>query len=227
MAFTHVRGNGSGNTSSSGTVTMGGNPATGNIVCVGIGIPIAATGLAIVDGNSNAYTLSPNSPSGNDGTSRVWLFYLLSAPSNANNVLTITWTGGSVTWSAQAEQFSPGVSGQAFDTDITATGSGNTINSPTITPTKANSLLWATGINTSGSIFGPIQNQSQGVWTGAAAGIGNSIVCSEYDLSASSGSAVSMTGGSASWAAAAMSFSPGDPFADIITLAGRLNLKIQ
>jgi hypothetical protein len=208
MGFTHVQGAvGSGVSTASITITLPSNPVQGNIVCVGMAPGIAISGLTVVDGNSNSYTITPNSPSTfQTNCGQVWLAYLLNAPANANKVITLSWNTADNTPVAWADEFSVSGGTAAFDKDAKAnTGTaGTTINTPTITPTGPTELLFACAASGS-AITAPAANGNLGVWKGSGGAITSGDMA-EYDLSASSLTAVNFTQASAGWSAMAMAF---------------------
>lgn len=216
MGFSHVQGalaNGSG-TVSTLSVSLGSNPTPGDLVCVGISLANQSTyasSMTVKDGNGNAYTVTPSSPAFFSAAGfycQIWLAYLVNAPSNANATITVSWTTASYAhiW---AEEFSGGTA--TFDKDATAnssTGSAYTLNLPSITPTNAGELLYST-VNPLGSVTAPAAGATLGAWTGAAGGISSSGPASEYDLSASSATAVDYTDNTSgdTYCAMAMAFS--------------------
>jgi hypothetical protein len=213
MAFSHVQGKLGTATSGHATVAsvLTSAPTTGNLVCVVITAQGSITLNSVKDNASpnNSYTITPNSPSSaNDGTAgSCWLAYLLSAPSNANPTITATFSANSVgTLDIWAEEFSVTGGSQTFDKDVIGSGtSGTTINTPSITPTNANSLLFS-GASVENQISAPAAGATLGVWTGSAGGISASGNQAEYDLSASGATAVQYTQSSGHWDAMVMSF---------------------
>ena len=212
MAFTHVTGY--ANLSLQGfswTFTLNFTPTPGNLVCVAIslGVLAAASSMTVTDSNNNSYTVTPHSPSSFiSGTGAVWLFYLLAAPSNATNVLHVAWVSTSnkdaaIGW---AEEFS--YSGTCFfDKDTSASSSidHTTINTPSITPTKANSLLYACA-SVGGTVTHPKANATLGAWTGSQGDITGGDMA-EYDLNASATTSVDFTQTpTQKWSAMAMAF---------------------
>lgn len=205
-SFTHVQtkaGNCGSNTTCSLVLTS--TPTTGNLVVYGVVFVTTISALTVKDSNNNTYTVTPNSPEiGFSGCAncREYLAYLLSAPSNATATITATWTGSSAS-TVFADEFSSTGGAVSFDNDVTGSGTGTAVNSPTITPAGSGELLWAV-VQPANDITAPTAGSSQGVWTGGA--IQNSSA-SEYDLSAASATAVnfteSPTGG---WGAMAMAF---------------------
>lgn len=140
---------------------------------------------------------------------RVFLYYLI-APSNASKTINVTWSFSQV--GSENTIFADEFSGQAaFDKDVAGSGtSGTAINQPTIVPTKANELLYAGSVPFTNNNASPTNGATQGVWTGCGGGINASSGASvEYDLSASSSTAVNFTQSSTggAWAAMVMAFS--------------------
>jgi hypothetical protein len=217
--FTHVQG--AGHTLLSGTyttvsVTLGAAPTTGNLVVVGLSVFDssnlgAPSALTVQDSNNNSYVVTPNSPSAyiTDGSGHYvnsWLAYLLSAPSNASATITATWTTNVNVPAIFAEEFSYTGGSCVFDTDVSASNTtpGTTINTPSITPTNAGSLLYSVG-STLGSLTAPAAAGTLGGWTGGAGNFKDGVAV-EYILSGSGAHAVDYTGSSAGWSAMAMSF---------------------
>lgn len=209
--FTEVQGN-FGSIASSGTtvaVTLTSNPATGDAVaCAVIGFPTSLTISSITDGNSNAYTVTPNSPSTAQGGSAriIWLAYLLNAPSNANKTITATFSG-SITFASviRCDQFHRSSGTWTFDTDVVGSGtSAPPVNTPSITPSVSGELLYAgLTIANAADVTGV-----GGSWTQSAGGIdsSNKFHLTEYILSAASGAtAANFTlSGTANWNSMAM-----------------------
>ena len=84
--------------SSSISCTFASNPARGDLVVVGYIWWNGSVGTEIVnsilDGSGNAYTMANATSSAFDSTAGVtYLSYLLNAPSNANNTITVTFAG--------------------------------------------------------------------------------------------------------------------------------------
>jgi hypothetical protein len=193
------------------TVVLPVNPTQGNLVCVGATFQSASniSGLTVKDGNNNSYTVTPGSPSANiAGTGYTYLAYLLSAPANADKTLTLSWTTASTGPRAWADEFSLGGRTASFDKDAAATapsGTGTTINTPSITPTGSGELLFACAAAEQ-TITAPASGATLGVWTGSGGAItvGN---MAEYDLSASAATAVQFTQSPAGgWSVMAMAF---------------------
>ena len=209
MAFGHVQGGeADGNSVTTVQVVLGANPTLGNIVCIGFGTSAAVSSLVIKDSNGNTYTVTPNSPENSAG-GLVYLAYLLSAPANANKTITATWTT-SVFASIWADEFSVSGGTAAFDKDAKGTGSGTTVNLPSITPAGAGELLYSCMGNSGSTITAPTAGgaSTNGVWTGAAGGISTNGQGgdAEYDLNASAATPVNYTQTSATWSAMAMAF---------------------
>jgi len=206
MAFVHKQGAvGSVSGGSTFNIVLPSNPTSGNLVCVGIAPQVALAAITVTDSNNNSYTVTPDSPSTfESGAGEVWLFYLLSAPSNATKTLTVSWTGSSNA-AGWADEFS--YTGTCFfDKDANGFSATNhtTINSPSITPTNANSLLYACAA-AGGTITHPIAGATLGSWTGSGGAITQGDMA-EYDLSASSATAVDFTQTTGNWSSLAMAF---------------------
>jgi hypothetical protein len=205
--FTHVQGvQGFFGSTTSGTQALGAAPTAGNLVCVGIRTAFAAVNtMTVKDANNNIYAASTNSPYVQGNGTTDWLYYLAIAPANASATINFAWTGtGTVV--AFIEEF--GVSGgtATFDKDITGTGTGTSVNTPSITPTNANSLLWATAYSINVNMTAPAADATLGGWTGAH---GNAATTcnSEYMLSDTGAQAVAFTASSSVvWTSMAMSF---------------------
>ena len=134
----------------------------------------------------------------------VWLAYLLSAPSNASATINISWTGGGL-MEAWIDIFNY-TQTCFFDKDANGFSATNhtTINSPSITPTNANSLLYACAA-AGGTITHPIAGATLGSWTGSGGAITQGDMA-EYDLSACSATAVDFTQTTGNWSSLAMAF---------------------
>ena len=144
-SFKHIQGAvGYKSSSSSDTVMLSANPTLGDLVCVGITtLSSAITSVKVEDSHNNSYTITPNSPSAlQSGAGQVWMAYLPSAPSNATNTITISYTG-SASVAAWADEFSGGPF--SFDKDVSAVNgnAGTTVNTPTLTPKVSGELLYA------------------------------------------------------------------------------------
>jgi hypothetical protein len=206
MGFAHVQGAMAIDTAQNGTATtvsvsLGNNPATGDVVCVGLFFygSSAPSSVSIKDANSNAYTITPHSPATySNGKGWIYAAYLLSAPSNASKSITATWTNGEYA-EIYAEEFSVSGGTQGFDTDVAqsnTTNSSTTISLPSITPSSSGELLYSTMGIASTSVTAPTAGATLGGWTGAAGGISGTYtgVDSEYITnSGSSATAVDYT----------------------------------
>lgn len=206
MAFSQVQGAaGSASATTSMTITLTSNPTLGDLVCVAVTPAVAVTAMTCKDSNNNSYTATPSSPSTIEtGAGQVWLFYLLSAPSNATKTLTVAWTTSSDA-GGWADEFSYGTQTCTFDKDASGVGTtGTTINLPSITPTNSGSLLYAAAA-AGGTISAPTANATLGSWTGSGGAITDGDMA-EYDLNASGATAVQFTQTSGNWSALAMAF---------------------
>lgn len=167
-------------------------PAVGDLVCVGLtwfnGTATPPASVSIADGNGNTYTKSSNSPSGVNAASNgfVYAFYLLTAPANAHKNIIATYTdpGASGVVALFVDDFTVVGGTVAFDNNIVGNGSGPTINTPTITPSAANDLLFcfASPGHAVTSVNSP--------WTQGAIATG---MATGYILSASGATALNMT----------------------------------
>lgn len=205
-AQTGVRNNTTG-TALTLACTFASNPATGSLVAVGLlfydGTNSPPT-YTIQDGNGNVYTNSPDTSGASLMNDAGWAGqgYLLSAPANADKVITVTYSknysGAAAIW---CDNFTPPAGTTASrDSSAFATGSG-AINTPTITVSGANELVYGTATDSSdvGSVTG--------AWTESEGGkiYGNS---SEWILDVSANTAVGFTGTAArGYNAIGMSFS--------------------
>jgi hypothetical protein len=188
-SFAHVQG-GKAVASSVTTVTLTlpANPTPGDLICVGATFSGTISSLSVQDSNSNSYTVTPNSPSPSNAAGNTWLAYLLIAPSNATKTIILSWTN-SFSVEVWAEEFSISSGTQVFDKDVTGTGTGTAINTPSITPTFSGELLFS-AMACQGTASAPVAYPStQGLWTGTVGGIqsGND---AEFILSASAATAV-------------------------------------
>lgn len=214
MAFTHIQGTGATTAASVLTlgVTLGAAPTAGNLVCFGIIITYTGgsiTSLTVKDGNGNPYTVTPQSPAPlvNDGTGNTgatYLAYMGEAPANASATITATWTGTTGTSGVQifADEFHS-TTGCGFDTSAEASNAtpGTTINTPSVTPTYANSLLYAVA-GSCGTVSGV-----GGAWVAGGGGVQDGDEA-EYILSASAATAVNFGNSSSGWATMAMVHAP-------------------
>lgn len=127
------------------------NPATGSLVTVGTGFYDTGTTpptFTVADAASNSYTVdSTDSGSTNVSTSGyIGQAYLLSAPSNANKTITVTFsksTTSSGVANIWCDNWTPSGGVATFDKAAFANGTG-TINTPTITVSSANELVYCT-----------------------------------------------------------------------------------
>jgi len=207
MAFTHVQGNiGSAISGTTVAVTLAAAPTAGNLVACAIGGFQGLTLGTVKDSNNNSYTITASSPEATrDATAgSAWMAYLLSAPANATATITATFSVGTITvadiW---AEEFSITGGSAVFDKDAKNNGTGSSNpNTPSLTPTNANSLLYATA-STSGTTSGV-----GAPWTQAQGGISAvSANDAEYDLSATGATAINFTcTGAVDWDAMSMAF---------------------
>ncbi len=208
MGFSHVN---SANASAAGTqtisVNLGNLPVAGELICVSLMTAVVVTGLTIKDGNNNSYTISPNSPFTSGSTTwKLWLAYLTFAPSNADSVITATWTSATTSSRMIGTNFSVNGGTAAFDSD--AFNGFTTVNTTsftgvTVVASKDHSLAWITA-SSFGSSNAPSDDGDLGIWTGA--GIIASLI-SEYDLDFSGSQACQFGSASAvAWSGLGMTF---------------------
>ena len=189
--FTHIQGKlTSAAHASPYTITaLTSNPTPGNAVICGMYFSSTSfSAVSVHDSNSNAYTNSGSSPltysAGGYGMSAA---YVLSAPSNATNSLTFTWTGGSTGSVIYCDEFHDGSGTATYDKDGTTTShaSGYTLNLPSVTPAVSGELFYNYACVLSGSISAPTASAVLGSWTGSA-GAPFQYCMAEYNLSVSS-----------------------------------------
>lgn len=200
MAFSHVQGGGISQATlvSSVVVTLGSNPAQGNVVIVGVLQDSGngtITGQTVKDSNNNNYTQSPASPISHGNGAIASIYYLI-APSNATKTITVAWTGANNTPDVWADEFSAGGSTILFDKDLSGsnTFAGTTVNLPTITVTGVNELVYAIGFP-GNALTAPTGGATLGIWTGTTLGVNttNTGGGTEYLLSGSGSLAPNFT----------------------------------
>ena len=193
------------NQASSGTsvsCTLASAPAAGSAVAV-FAVSHGQTALTVKDGNSNVYTLTPNSPSSvYDATAgSAWLAYYI-AGASANPTVTASWGNGACTACSITVMSFPVVGGSAtFDTDAIGSGTGS-ISQPAVAPTGSSELLIGACADSGGC------GAVTGSWVASPTGLGAFLEGAEYSLAGSSSTAVGFTGsgGSAAWDTIGMAF---------------------
>jgi len=226
--FSHVQGAKvqvtSAWTNSPFTLALASNPAQGDLV-VAVVTTIGCTNggpspVTIKDANGNSYavistpaTLAQAVTSGlcSGGTvyANMWLGYLLNAPSNASSTVNVSWPSGQAMGDVWADEFSAAGGSVAFDASAgvsSGTASGAAINSPSITPSLPNELLYGAAVppelapptGSACAMTAPAAGAALGAWTGGAGGIPplsnyESGGATEYDLNSSGATAVSFT----------------------------------
>lgn len=190
MGFSHVQNAAAGGSATTSfTKALSNPPGAGNLVCVTVGSVTALTGLGVKDAANNVYTLTPHSPANNGGTLLAYHFYFLIA-ANAAASITASWTSPtSVAFvDLMIDEFSVTGGTQAFDTDVTGTGTSNAstgnISSPSITPAGSGELLYSSVVPNS-TVTAPANGATLGAWTGGA--VDTNGPSSEYVLSSASG----------------------------------------
>ena len=206
--FTHIQG-GIGTAVSSGTtvsVTLGSPPTAGNAVLCRVSIyDNTLTISSIQDGNSNTYTVTPNSPSnGNPSAVQVFLARRFYAGGDSPSATITATSSAAITFTSAiaCDEFHRSAGSWTFDTDAAGNGaSGTTINTPSITPAVTGELLYG-GVDSSASI-----SSVNSPWTGGGGfpAVGNARFGWAYILAGSSGAtAVNMTQVSGQWNSMAM-----------------------
>ena len=187
ISWTHGVGVNSGNTLSNTatkSVTLNSVPVGSIIVC-GLddvtGSGSTETLNSVVDQNSNAYTITPHSPTTyttNIGMN--WVAYFLSALTGTNTI-TATWSASNFNHLG-CDPYTPSGGTASFDTDVAATNAAasTTVSSPSITPTGAGELLF-NSTNTSQTI-----TAANNPWLIASGGTFAGGVANEYILNSGS-----------------------------------------
>lgn len=216
MPFSFVQAAWNSTAGATPTTTTLSLPSVGlnSLVCVSIVYLGSTTGWtmsSLTDGNGNNFIFTPHSPwQWNSAARYVWLAYMLAAPAAS---MTITATPSTAHgFSIHAAEFS--YTGACFfDKDVNAAPTSGTspVNSPTITPTNPNSLLYAAGTpdpNTgSGSFINVGGGWTQGSGGAIAADSNNS--WDEYTLSGTGATPVNfgvIASAGSGWNVSAMSF---------------------
>lgn len=201
MAVALVQKNLATGTATTVVTTLAG-VAVGNLLVFGVTSDTGTHTLSSLTITSNANaTISANSPADNGGA-RAWIAYLLSVVTGGSLTFTATLSGSANACSIWVREFS-GFGGGTFHSDIAGTGTGTTVNTPSVTNT-AGDLLYAVAfeagsITNTGSPWAALDSPTQ-IQNGEA---------DEYILSSSGSSqAVNWATSSAAWAAMAASFTP-------------------
>lgn len=186
--------------------TLGTAPASGSFVTVHVFGGFSMSSMTMTDG-SHSYTATSNSPSNtNDATAGSdWLFYW-SATATGGATVTASWAGTCSFCSIRVDNF--GITGAgAVVPDVVPTcagaacsGSGTTVNNPTITsPTNGDLLICAESPeNTTSSTNSP--------WTQEAHGLGAFDEVLGYILSSSGTQACAFSISSGHWDSIGASF---------------------
>ena len=226
--FSHVQGAmvqvTSAWTNSPFTLALASNPAQGDLV-VAVFASMGCTNggpsaVTIKDANGNGYTVIPTPAtlsqaaasglcSGGTVYANLWLGYLLNAPANAARTIQVSWASGQAMGDVWADEFNPSGGSVRLDTSAgvsNGSASGTAINSPSITPSLANELLYGAAVppelappnGSACAMTAPAAGAALGAWTGGAGGIPpltnyESGGATEYDLNASGWTAVSFT----------------------------------
>jgi hypothetical protein len=210
VTFTHIQGGSDFVTGLPGTAchpSLSANPALGNVVIVGIVSNAQTSGgsrpsaLAVADANSNSYSATTSTPdvltiSTLPVNLYVFYFVVTGTPSKTINV---TWTT-STTVVCWADEFHKSTGTISFDKDAAGAGavcSGTSAATPSITPSGSPGMLYAAGVDPDNALTAPGAAGTLGSWTGTVGGPeeGATGGNTEYDLSASSATAVNFTCG--------------------------------
>lgn len=209
--FTQIQAKwGTGVTSGSSiAVTLNSAPTTGNaVICAISSYPTTLTITAISDSNSNAYTVTPHSPSvANTNSWGTSLAYLLNAPANATGTITAT-TSGTITYNStvQCEEFHRSAGTWTFDADAAGSGGTRSIASPSLTPANTGELLYSYAAINGSDVISTVNSP----WTLGGAGLqpapNMAGAAPGYILAGASGStAINMTASAAAaWNSIAM-----------------------
>lgn len=185
------------------------SPTAGSLLVAVVAFDAPVSNLQIQDSStpSNLFTITPNSPSSfQSGAGQVYLAYILTTPSNVPQVNWLVSWSGTANVTIWVDEFIVAGGVASFDTEASATSAiaGTSINTPSITPTGVNELLYA-GCAAGGTVSSPTAGGTQGVWTGSG-GSPTSRGMAEYVLSASAGTAVDFVQTSGVWSAIAAAF---------------------
>ncbi len=187
------------------TCTFASNPAPGSLIAVGLLFydgTVSPPTFTVQDANSNIYTNSPDDSGASSMNDAGWIgqAYRLSAPSNADKAITVTFSKTFVVAAIWCDNFTP-PTGKTATSDDTAFATGiGTINTPTITVSGYNELVYGTASDSNDV------NAVTGAWTQNEGGknFGNS---SEWILDVSANTAVGYAGTAArAYNALGMSF---------------------
>jgi hypothetical protein len=209
MTFSFVQGRvnqGSGTTQVFDVLTS--TPAAGNVVCVAL-LFFGGTGggtTTVVDGDANSYTMTPMSPSTYAAGGQMYLAYrvITGTPTVNARTITATFTNTYTVCAMWLEEFSCTSGTPTFDTEAKATGTGATVNTPSVTPAAAGSLLFGAAAF-AGTITG-----AGAPFTGATGG--TSFGCEEeyyLDAPASAQAMNFATSGSNDWSSIMMAMRDG------------------
>lgn len=177
-------------------------PTAGNLVCVGAISYGSSTTMTVQDVNGNNYVVPTGSPSVYDANAgQVHLAYLLNAPANAHETITITWGSEQTLGAVWMREYNPSVS-IAFDLYTEGTGTATDpwlINTPTATVTSTNELGFKAC-----AVSGAIASVNS-PWTAVGGQLLGGRAGDNLDLDTNT--AVAYTGGGdTTWSGAAMTF---------------------
>lgn len=201
MAVTLVQKKLSTSSSGNKTAVFDTTTAAGALILVGLVLDGGGTVNSVTDSGGNTYTKSSNSPATNGGSA--YVYYMIDALANAGTVTaSITGGGTNTMWIREFAGFGVGTINQ----NTAGTGTGTTINTPSINNTAGDVLYAVTfdsaSVSARGGTWSPQPDETPtSVQNGEA---------DEYILSGSgSSTAVNWPTSSGNWAAMAASFTPG------------------
>lgn len=212
MSFIQIQGkSGQSAPGTSIAINLGVAPGVGNLVICALSFSTVVTALVIQDSNSNAFTLTPNSPSPLDSSNEnVYLGYMI-APSNRTLSITATWTGSSFGVLFLEEFDFTGSPVFLGDFEAVNNTGGTTINTPVIS-SPPGSLLYAY-MRGAGTLSAPTNGGTLGIWTGSS-GFAQFNSIGEYCLSSTGSDPVQWTKTTGIWTAMGMSFGVPLPLTD-------------
>ncbi len=233
MAFSVVSGQNAVNTAaSSNTISaaLPSNPTTGNVVCVsffffdGTTSPVTAT---VTDGNGNAYTVAPTSPSTFlTDTGGSFCAYLI-AGATANKTITVSFTrsGSAAVYTfanLHITEFHSSSGTISLDSSNVGTGSGATISTPTISVTGSGPDLLYCGIGVATN-----ETAVNSPWTITPEGPDSDGCVAAYVLGATSSTALNISTAGGDYVSSAMSFKAGSNTTTTKTQAGKARITVH
>jgi RHS repeat-associated protein len=149
-----------------------------------------STITSVKDAAGNSFTISPNSPNTayySSGTGGTALAYMLSAPSNITNPITITFASSTHVASCFADSFQVASGYTAvFDSDAQGSAATGNANAPSITPSATD--VFYSAVNPDNNV-----TSVNSPWNMAGGGITSGGVAAGWDTNVTSALAVNMT----------------------------------